>query len=145
MDTKQKKKLLAKLKRMTFYFIRHSKQGSDLQKFMILIVGIVCIDNVTTHRYHVSMNKQDTIQIRIDSKTKEAARKTLDELGIDMSSAVKLFLTNVVHRKGIPLDLLTENGFTLAQEQALILETELAKNSAKRFATVDALMKDLEK
>ena len=31
------------------------------------------------------MNTQNTIQIRIDSKTKEAARKTLDELGIDMS------------------------------------------------------------
>jgi DNA-damage-inducible protein J len=91
------------------------------------------------------MNTQNTIQIRIDSKTKEAARKTLDELGIDMSSAVKLFLINVVNRKGIPLDLLTENGFTLAQEKALIHETELAKDSAKRFATVDALMKDLEK
>lgn len=91
------------------------------------------------------MNSQDTIQIRIDAKTKKAARKTLDELGIDMSSAVKLFLTNVVHRQGIPLDLLTENGFTLAQERALILETEIAKNSARRFATVEALMKDLEK
>jgi DNA-damage-inducible protein J len=91
------------------------------------------------------MATQNTIQIRIDSKTKEAARKTLDELGIDMSSAVKLFLTNVVHRKGIPLDLLTENGFTLAQERALIEETEITKDSGKRFATVAALMKDLEK
>ena len=89
------------------------------------------------------MNTQDTIQIRIDAKTKTAARKILDELGIDMSSAVKLFLTNVVNRNGIPLDLRTENGFTLAQEEALIAETELAKKSAKRFATVDALMSDL--
>lgn len=91
------------------------------------------------------MNTQDTIQIRIDSKTKKAARKTLDGLGLDMSSAIKLFLTNVINRKGIPLDLRTENGFTLAQEQALIAETELAKESSQRFATVDALMKDLEK
>ncbi len=89
------------------------------------------------------MSSQDTIQIRIDSKTKEAARKTLDGVGLDMSSAVKLFLTNVINRKGIPLDLRTENGFTLAQEQALIRETEEAKKNAKRFATVDALMKDL--
>jgi DNA-damage-inducible protein J len=91
------------------------------------------------------MKTHGTIQIRIDAKTKKAARKTLDELGIDMSSAVKLFLTNVINRKGIPLDLRTENGFTLAQEQALLAETELAKNSARRFATVDALMDDLEK
>jgi len=106
---------------------------------------IYCIDNVTTEYKIGCMSSKDTIQIRIDTKTKDAARKTLDELGIDMSSAVKLFLTNVVHRKGIPLDLRTENGFTLAQEQALIEETALAKNSARRFATIDALMKDLEK
>ena len=89
------------------------------------------------------METQTTIQIRIDTKTKKAARKTLDELGIDMSSAVKMFLTNVVTRQGIPLDLRTENGFTLAQELALVEETELAKKSDRRFATVDALMSDL--
>ena len=91
------------------------------------------------------MNSQDTIQIRIDKKTKEAARKTLEAVGLDMSSAVKLFLTNVVNRQGIPLDLRTENGFTVAQEQALIAETEAAKHSAHRYATVEALMKDLER
>jgi DNA-damage-inducible protein J len=89
------------------------------------------------------MNSQETIQIRIDAKTKRAARKTLDELGLDMSSAVKLFLVNVINRQGIPLDLKTENGFTLAQEQALIAETDAAKESNKRFLSVDALMNDL--
>tara|TARA_B100000508_G_scaffold60333_2_gene47532 strand:- start:75435 stop:75710 length:276 start_codon:yes stop_codon:yes gene_type:complete len=91
------------------------------------------------------MSSQNTIQIRIDSKTKEAARKTLDGVGLDMSSAVKLFLTNVINRKGVPLDLRTENGFTLAQEEALISETEEAKKDARRFASVDALMKDLNR
>lgn len=89
------------------------------------------------------MSTQNTIQIRIDSKTKEAARKILDGVGLDMSSAVKLFFTNVINRKGIPLDLRTENGFTFAQEEALVSETEEAKKTAKRFATVDALMSDL--
>ena len=91
------------------------------------------------------MASQSTIQIRIDEKTKKAARKTLDELGLDMSSAVKLFLTNVVNRKGIPFDLKTENGYTIAQEQTLVSETEEAKRSSKRFATVDELMKDIKK
>ncbi len=89
------------------------------------------------------MSTQDTIQIRIDSKTKNAAKKTLEGVGLDMSSAVKLFLTNVINRKGIPLDLRTENGFTHAQEQALVHETEEAKKTARRYATVDALMSDL--
>lgn len=90
------------------------------------------------------MATKETIQIRIDAKTKKAARKTLDELGLDMSSAVKLFLTNVIIRKGIPLDLRTENGFTLAQERALIAETEAAKKSGKGYEDLDELFADLE-
>ena len=62
-----------------------------------------------------------------------------------MSTAVKLFLTNVVNSQSIPLDLRTENGFTLAQEQALIDETEFAKKSDHSYASIDFLMKDLER
>ncbi len=90
------------------------------------------------------MSTQETIQIRIDAKTKQAARKTLEGLGLDMSSAVKLFLVNVINSQSIPLDLKTENGFTLAQEQALLADIEDSKVNGKRFATVEALMKDLK-
>jgi antitoxin component of RelBE/YafQ-DinJ toxin-antitoxin module len=51
---------------------------------------------------------------------------------------------NVINRQGIPLDLRTKNGFTLAQEQQLLEETEAAKQSTRRFASTDALLKDLE-
>ena len=109
------------------------------------LIRLNCIDIVTTISYHIVMNSQETIQIRIDAKTKEAARKTLNELGLDMSSAVKLFLTNVVNSQSIPLDLRTENGFTLLQEQALVAETESAKKSGRVYASVDSLMEDLER
>ena len=87
-------------------------------------------------------NKDATIQLRIDSKTKRAARRTLDELGIDMSSAVKLFLRNVVITQSIPLHLRTENGFTLAEEQALLRDTVEAKRTGKRHVTTDELFAD---
>ena len=89
------------------------------------------------------MSKQDTIQIRVDAKTKAAARKTLNALGLDMSSAVNLFLTNVINRQAIPLDLRTENGFTIAQEVAIVAETEEAKLS-KGLDDLDDLFADLE-
>ena len=38
----------------------------------------------------------EQIQIRIDSKTKREAKKVLDNLGIDMSSAVKLFFRQII-------------------------------------------------
>lgn len=90
------------------------------------------------------MASQETIQIRIDAKTKKAARKTLDALGLDMSSAVKLFLTNVVNSQSIPLDLRTENGFTIAQEKALRAETENAQKTGKGYSNLDKLFADLE-
>lgn len=90
------------------------------------------------------MASQETIQIRIDAKTKKAARKTLDALGLDMSSAVKLFLTNVVNSQSIPLDLRTENGFTIAQEKALLAETKNAKKTGKGYDNLDELFADLE-
>ncbi|MCA9361198.1 type II toxin-antitoxin system RelB/DinJ family antitoxin [Candidatus Kaiserbacteria bacterium] len=89
------------------------------------------------------MNYQDTIQIRIDSKTKKNAKKILDGVGLDMSSAIKLFLINVINRKGVPLDLKTENGFTPAQEKALVSDVKKAKRS-KGYHNLDELFADLE-
>jgi DNA-damage-inducible protein J len=87
---------------------------------------------------------QSTIQIRVDTKTKEAARKTLDELGLDMSSAVKLFLHNVVITQSLPLNLRTANGFTVAQEREMIADTEDAKKNGKRYDNLKELFADLE-
>lgn len=42
------------------------------------------------------------LSIRIEEKTKREANKTLKALGLDMSSAVKLFLNQVVIEQGIP-------------------------------------------
>jgi DNA-damage-inducible protein J len=87
---------------------------------------------------------QSTIQLRIDAKTKREAKKTLAELGIDMSSAVKLFLRNVVITQSIPLDLVTENGYTVRDELEMIASAEEAKKNGKRFNNVDELMADLD-
>ncbi len=43
-----------------------------------------------------------TLSIRIEEKTKKEANKTLAALGLDMSSAVKMFLNQVVIEQGIP-------------------------------------------
>jgi len=43
-----------------------------------------------------------TLSIRIEEKTKKEARKTLEALGLDLSSAVNMFLSQVVIEQGIP-------------------------------------------
>lgn len=69
-----------------------------------------------------------TIQIRIDDKTKKSAKKIFDELGLDMSSAIKYYLRQVVIRKGIPFTLVTENGLTIEEEEAILKASNEAAN-----------------
>lgn len=42
------------------------------------------------------------LTIRIDKNLKEDARETLEKQGLDMSTAVKMFLSQVVIEKGLP-------------------------------------------
>lgn len=67
------------------------------------------------------------IQLRIDDKTKNSAKKVLDELGVDMSSAIKVYLRQIVINKGIPFKLVTENGFTPEEERKILKASEEAK------------------
>ena len=52
--------------------------------------------------YNVYTLHMTTINIRIDEDIKNKATITLNKLGLDMSSAIKMFLTQVIHQKEIP-------------------------------------------
>lgn len=42
------------------------------------------------------------INIRVEEKTKKAASKTLADIGLDMSSAINLFLKQIIVEQGLP-------------------------------------------
>ena len=42
------------------------------------------------------------INIRVDKKTKLKAQKTLESMGLDLSSGIKMFLNQVITEEGIP-------------------------------------------
>jgi len=86
-----------------------------------------------------------TVQLRIDSATKAQAQKILEKLGLDLSSGIKLFLTQVVRTKSIPFVARTENGYTPAEERQMIKETEWAIKHGKGYKSVDELFKALNK
>jgi DNA-damage-inducible protein J len=74
-----------------------------------------------------------TIQVRIDPKTKKEAQKVLDKVGLDMSSAIKVYFSQIVISQGIPFPILTENGLTIQQEREILKASE----EAKRGVNVD--------
>lgn len=70
-----------------------------------------------------------TIQIRIDQKEKNEVKRILDNIGLDFSSAIKLYFKQIRKYKGIPY-LLTENGLT-PKEEAEILQAAAEAQSGK--------------
>ncbi|MFN3188020.1 MAG: type II toxin-antitoxin system RelB/DinJ family antitoxin [Candidatus Paceibacteria bacterium] len=78
----------------------------------------------------MSKNTSTTLQIRIDSETKAQAQKVFSDMGIDMSSAIKLFLRNVIITESIPLELRSEKGM-LAERKCDLLK-EAAKERARK-------------
>ncbi len=83
------------------------------------------------------------IQVRIDTKTKENARKILEKIGLDLSTGIKLFCRQVVLKKTLPFDIRDENGFT-PKKAAELREAIRDARKGKTFRSVEELMADLE-
>lgn len=93
------------------------------------------------------MIQNTIIQVRIDPKTKKSAQKVLDEIGMDLSSAIKAYLRQIIIQDGIPFKLLTENGLTIEQERAILKassEAKSGKNVAGPFSTAKEIKKFLK-
>ncbi len=84
-----------------------------------------------------------TLNVRIDKNIKKQAQKVVEELGLDLSSAVKLFLNKVVMTKSIPFELRTVNGYTPEYEARLLKEVKNMKKNGKRYANLDEMWRDL--
>jgi len=81
-----------------------------------------------------------TVQVRIEEKTKKAAQKALADIGLDLSTGVKIFLNQVVTEKGLP--------FTPTKNRAALRakwdkEVAEARKHGKRYTDVKELFKDL--
>ncbi len=86
------------------------------------------------------MSKTQTLQIRIDDQLKKKASKTLDELGMDFSSGITLFLTQLVREQALPFRPAKDPQKIRAQWDREVAE---AKKNGTRFTNVDELMKSL--
>ena len=83
-----------------------------------------------------------TINIRIEKKMKDKAQKTLESMGLDLSSGIKLFLNQVVNENGIPFKP-TKNPSAIRAEWDR--EVEEALKNGKRYTSTKAMFDDLEK
>ena len=84
------------------------------------------------------------INVRVDSALKQSAESLFDDIGLNMSSAITLFLKTAVNNNGIPFEIkrTTPNAQTVA---ALSEYDEMKKNPGKykRYGSFDELMDEV--
>ena len=82
------------------------------------------------------------IHVRIDEKIKKEATETLEDMGLSLSDAVRVFLKRVVADKQLPFELKVPNSTTRrAMEEA----DEIVHSKLARYQNGSDLIGDLEK
>jgi DNA-damage-inducible protein J len=87
------------------------------------------------------MAKTTNLNIRVDEELKRKAEAIFNELGLNMSTAMNMFLRYSVRYGGIPFDLRIEK--PNEDTQAAIDDVNNNRNMSKTFDSVSTLMDDL--
>ena len=84
------------------------------------------------------------LNIRTEKAIKEQAEEIFNELGLNMTTAINIFLRTAIRERGIPfelkLDVPNETTAAAIEEGRKLL----ADPSAPRYSSIDALKKALE-
>jgi len=82
------------------------------------------------------------LNVRIDADLKKQSEEIFNELGLNMSTALTVFLRQTVRSRGIPFEmrLNTPNEETLAAIQ----DVNMGRNMSRQFHSVKELMEDLD-
>jgi DNA-damage-inducible protein J len=87
------------------------------------------------------MANTTNLNIRVDEEVKRKAEAIFNELGLNMSTAMNIFLRYSVRYGGIPFDLRIQ--MPNEETKAAMDDVNNNRNMSKTFDTVDALMDDL--
>ena len=81
------------------------------------------------------------ISVRVDDKVKAEAAKTLEEIGLNMNTAINVFLKAVAREHRIPFELTAEASADLTWKTIEDAEKGIGVNGP--FDTVDEMMRSL--
>ncbi len=82
------------------------------------------------------------LQVRVDDNLKEQASVLFDNLGMDLSTAVRMFLKKSVQVGGIPFEVIYDDG-TLSGLIALRLMQEKSKELGNDKMTLDEINEEI--
>jgi DNA-damage-inducible protein J len=91
------------------------------------------------------MARTATMHIRIDEEVKNEASEIVEELGLNLSTAISMYLKQIVIRKEIPFMIstypqLSDEAIAALEEGEAIASGRIA---ARRYSSVDDLFADM--
>ena len=81
------------------------------------------------------------VQVRIDEELKDRATAIYEALGIDLSTAIRMFLKRSVMVNGIPFSMILQDSFDKAQNAATALK--MLSNAAKENGTSEMSLEEI--
>lgn len=87
---------------------------------------------------------KEATTLSLDTEVKARARELFTELGLDLSTAVNIFLRQAVYERAIPFSIRRE--IPNAETRAALKEGDrmLADPNTRKFSSVDELFEDLD-
>jgi len=82
------------------------------------------------------------LNVRIDADLKKQSEEIFNELGLNMSTALTVFLRQTVRSRGIPFEM----RLSIPNEETLaaIQDVNMGRNMSRQFHSVKELMEDLD-
>lgn len=87
------------------------------------------------------------LQVRMDRKLKEGAEEVFAQIGLDATTAVRMFYSRVARTQSIPFPLRVEPEFTPEQEDEILRaakESYDPVNLSKPYTDVAAMFRDMD-
>ena len=81
-----------------------------------------------------------SMSIRLDSEVKEQAQQVFNNLGMDMTTAINIFLRQAIQYQGLPFDVRLDESRKLLE---VLTDLEQNRNMSQSFESVSDLMEDL--
>lgn len=96
-----------------------------------------------TYNVYTYFIMNTTIQTRIDSKLKKDSQKAFADMWLDLSTGIKIFLTQVVRTKSIPFEINSFDSLTEKKKMSIIAEAKDALKNGKRYPTIESAHRDI--
>ncbi|RSJ66039.1 bifunctional antitoxin/transcriptional repressor RelB [Streptococcus oralis] len=81
-----------------------------------------------------------SMSIRLDSEVKEQAQQVFNNLGMDMTTAINIFLRQAIQYQGLPFDVRLDENRKLLE---ILRDLNQNRNMSQSFESVSDLMEDL--